>query len=452
MPAPARRPPRGTLLLVAATAAVFLFFFADRVACLFPGAGHPWKSAVSGCDNSYYYFWLRGPLVRGDVDLAKDVAECATMPDGLRAVVLDSPRTPAGLLPNKYGIGWALSSLPWYACGAVTARLLGLPRDGFGTPYQFWLFLGQLAYAAAGLVLAWRIALRFVSRFNAAAGVLLTWLGSFLVYYQASATTMAHNVVFFAFALATWTALRIGEAWDAGKRPGAGLWLLLGAAAGLAAVARYQAVILLVHPALVALRAVRRGEGRGVLMALVPAAACVALQLAAWKAVYGSFFVFAYGGEGFDWGHPHLWDVLFHPYHGLFYWNPALLLGAAGLLGLAWSGRGKDGTATVPRCWLLACAAMWIVNGAWSCWFFGASFGLRAFEGAVLPMMVGFGWLLDRAGPGPRRAVLVTVAAALAVVNVNLVYLARKDVLSSERPVTHAEMARLIRDFWTGKK
>lgn len=337
----------------------------------------------------------------------------------------------------------------------VPPRLRGLapprpPLDGYGAAYQTALFLGQLAYALASLALAWRIALRFVSRARALPGVLLLWLGSFLVYYQASATTMAHGFVFFCFALATWAALKIEET-EEGRRPSPALWLLLGAGAGLAVVSRYQAVVLLLHPALVLVRHVRKNP-MGPLLALLPFALCVALQMAAWKAVFGTWLMPSYGNESFDWSHPHWGAVLFSPFHGLYYWNPLLLLGTAGLGWLAW----RQASAA-PRCWLLSCAALWIVNGAWSCWFFGASFGLRAFEGAILPLMVGFGFLLDRAAErtpsGKKRwllALTLAVAVFLAVANVSLVYLARKDLLSSERPVTHAEMGRLLIDFWGG--
>ena len=431
----------GSLALLAVTAAVFLFFFADRIACLFPKAGTPYKSAISGCDNSYYYFWLRAPMVRHDVDFARDVSECATMPDDLRQLILASDRTPLGLVPNKYGIGWAVGEVPWYLLGAGATRLLGLPHDGYGSAYQTALFLGQLVYAILSLILAWRIALRFVSRAHALPGVLLMWLGSFLVYYQASATTMAHNFVFFALTLATWAALKLEET----PRPSRWLWAALGAGMGLAVISRYQAIVLLLHPALVALRLAWKKPAlrSGLALALLLAAACLALQMAAWKAVFGSWLMPSYGTETFHWLHPHLWDVLFSPFHGLFYWNPALLLGTVGALLLAWR---KPKLA--PVCWLLSFLAMWLVNGAWECWFFGASFGLRAFEGAMLPIMVGFGFLLDRLATSRWKTVLIAAAVLLAFANVSLVYLARKDRISSEEPVTHAEMGRQLTKFW----
>ena len=144
-----------------ATVAAFLFFFFDRIGCLFPKAGVPYKSAVSGSDNSYYYFWLRAAMVRHDVDFARDVRECATMPEALRRTTLALERTPRGLLPNKYGVGWAVSSVPWYLLGSGASRVLGLSLDGYGPAYQTALFLGQLVYAVASLGLAWRIALLF---------------------------------------------------------------------------------------------------------------------------------------------------------------------------------------------------------------------------------------------------------------------------------------------------
>jgi hypothetical protein len=144
--------------------------------------------------------------------------------------------------------------------------------------------------------------------------------------------------------------------------------------------------------------------------ALVPPLA----QMLVWKALYGSWVAQTYRGEGFRWGHPALLQTLFSPRHGLFVWSPLLALACAGL----WLGRGRwagPQRRTVVAL-LLGFLVLWYLNSCWTTWWFGDSFGARAFLEMAPLFVLGLGLVLERAlEKGGRTAWVATSLMGAAV-------------------------------------
>ena len=367
----------------------------------------PWRSVLRGTDSSNYYFWLRSLMVDGDWDFRNDVQECDTMlSDSYRQEMLSQRLTPAGRLPNKYGIGWAVVSVPAYlvADGVVaTGRALGgwtLRRDGYNPVYQVALYAWHFGLALAGLVLAWRCACRWCDPPIALLGVALLWGASPLAFYQTITLSLSPGVSFLAVTVMTWALLRAREA---GGRNWP--WWLAGIAWGLAVITRFQLAVFAVVPVWIWWCGRRRAGARGSAQAAgafaLGAVPLVALQLFAWHTVYGRWLVFTYGeqGEGFNWLQPEFFGGLLSARHGLFYWHPFLLAGVIGLGWLAWR---REAVALAGG---VAVALVVYVNAAWWCWWFAASFGQRAFDGACLYLMLGLAFLLARLPAAGRAAV-----------------------------------------------
>ena len=83
------------------------------------------RSALRGYDNTFNYLWLRSAMVDGDWDFRNDLEQCNTLTPAYRAAALGLPVTSAGRVPNKYGVGWSLVTLPFY-----------LVADGTNKPYR----------------------------------------------------------------------------------------------------------------------------------------------------------------------------------------------------------------------------------------------------------------------------------------------------------------------------
>jgi hypothetical protein len=425
-------PSLGTLALVALCIAVAA---AGSVWQIWDTFGARQRSLLQGWDDAFYYMWLPSVVLDHDVDFANQIVQCDAFDAATRQEALTQPRTATGRLPNKYPPGWALGSLPFFLAAHAVAPA---GSTGFEPVYLVTVWCGQLGFAAVGLWLAVQIVGRFFPRPVAVGAVLAVWLASPLVYYQTARLTMSHSQVFALAMAAFWLALRIAD--GAGRDRD---WVLLGLAGALLVVTRNAAAVYLVLPALVVgekLRTVRAGAGL-VLGAALPLAA----QLAAWKVLYGSWFVYTYGGERFDFAHLHLGAILFSPRHGWFYWHPLLLGGIAAFLG--WAVRHAAG-----RAWLVSLALITLLNAAWPTWWLGSSFGHRGFEAATLCAMLGVAALSQAVASRPpaRRLVRAAIGAAVAW-NLLLLALFLAQRIPREDAVTYQDAATAAGNWLAGR-
>jgi hypothetical protein len=426
-PAPSLRLAVLLALLCAAVAAVGVAWSAWDM------FGPSRRPIVQGWDDSFYYFWLPSVVIDHDVDFSNQIAQSHTLDAESKAIALSAPRTDRGLVANKYPPGWALGSLPFFL--AVRA-VMPAASTGFEPPYLLAVWAGQLLYAIAGLWLARKIVGRYCKPGTAWIAVLAAWLASPLVYYQSARLSMSHSQVFALFVVTSWLALRILDG-DARLRT----WATLGFAAALLIVTRNLAVVYLVLPAWVALKKLRSFP---IGLAVVGGVALpITAQLLAWRALYGSWLAYSYGGERFDFGHLHLLAILFSPQHGWFYWQPLLLVGIASFAFWAWPR--PEG-----RMWLASLAIVIVLNAAWPTWWLGSSFGHRGFEAATLFAMIGLAVALERAPVGWSRRAGATVIVLAIGWNLALFALYLTGRISHEEPVTYARAAQALATWLAG--
>lgn len=383
---------------------------------------------LQGWDDSFYYFWLPSVVIDGDVDFSNQLEQCRSIDATMREQAPSLPRTPTGLLDNKYPPGWALASLPFF----LAAHAVAPPNaTGFEPVYEIAVWVGQLLYAIVGLAFATRIVARYFSASFALPSVLLVWLASPLIYYQSARLSMSHSQVFALAVVVFWLALRIHDGTSRSAH-----WLLLGFCSALLVATRNVAALYLVAPAWLVIRQLRGAKPFALLAlgAALPAAA----QLLAWKLLYGSWFVYSYGGERFDFSNLHLLQILFSPFHGWFYWHPLLLPAIAAFA--VWASRRAEGGG-----WLVSLALITVLNAAWPTWWLGSSFGHRGFEVAVFFAMLGFASLLQWTGTRPRwrRALLAFTALAVAW-NLALFALFLTQRIPRQESVTYRDAARAL--------
>jgi hypothetical protein len=432
------------------------------------------RSALRGYDNTFNYLWLRSAMIDRDWDFRNDLIECDTLTPEYRASALNLPVTRAGRIPNKYGVGWAVVTPPFFLIADFVVWLghatgaWNFPGDGFSAPYQICIQIGHALLAGIGLFLALRAVVGWVGdRSAAVVGVLMVWAASPLLYYQTTNLSMSHGVGFVAIAaLAALlneiskrtrlalpgrdasprrprTARRAAPTLLAEERgrPGAAslpwLWALAGVSWSLALVTRFQLAVFGVAAGWVLLSAkvTPANWTKNVAAFLSGAVPLLALQAYAWHSVYGEWWLFSYGAEGetFYWGKPELLRSLFSSWHGLFYWHPLLLPAFVGMI--VWAVRQRD----VAIAWALAVMLTVYVSAAWWCWWFASSFGNRSYDAAILPLMAGFAWLFQRAN-ARMRTVLLSLGILAGTWNFYLVLLYRSGAISRAEPVSWSEM------------
>jgi hypothetical protein len=124
--------------------------------------------------------------------------------------------------------------------------------------------------------------------------------------------------------------------------------------------------------------------------------------------------VSSYGDLGFNFGSPHLMQVLFSVQKGLFFWCPVLLTSGAGFVWLARSNHSARAFVLPSLLFLLVDA---YIIASWWDWQFGASFGHRGFVDTLPIFAIGmagcFAWLT--AHRHVQRLVFPLVVLAIAL-------------------------------------
>lgn len=427
--------PRGSIWIATAVLAV-----AATVA--FAAGSDDWGRPVREptADAAYYYAYLPSIVLDGDLELSNQYRVTGNW--------YRLGPTPLGRPGNVFGIGPAVFALPVFVVGHGLAIATGARRDGFSRWETTPVLWTSIAASLGALVLAARLAQRRVGSAVAGhAGAVLAAVAGPLLYYAIRQPGYAHP---FAALFAT----LLIERWDAsyGAAPRSlRTWLVLGAAAGAAALARPQlAVWALLLPAAAIDDLRRRGAlGRRRLVARWAAAAAAAglvllPQLVAWRVLYGAWYVVPQGPGFMRWDAPAWSEALFSSRNGLFPWAPLYAPMAIGVVVLARRG------VRLPLALLLGLFGQAIVNGAAWDWWAGGSFGGRRFDSCYAVFAVGAAALIAAAAR-VRRGIARWAAglglAAAALVAIATVELAARTSVNSAR-ITGGQAAA---DVWRSR-
>ena len=331
-----------------------------------------------GSDDLGYYQFLPALFVQHDINAMQWVH------------VLDN-----GARLNLFTIGVAVLQLPFFLVAHATC-LLGLAEaDGYTWPYAIARAAAAATYAALG---CWFMLRTVADRFGRNAA-LITLLALFfatnLFFYAALEPGMSHVYSFFLFAVLMHSTVHIIEA------PSAALLFRLCITSALIVLVRPANALVLLLPFLYGAPDLNTVWERlrwpvrfpSAFLGGIVAALLLSLpQLLYWKAVTGDLLVFTYGkkGEAFDWWHPHLWDLLTHPWNGWFVYAPIMIGVIAALLIM--SARKVPGARTILLIWMIT----WYLIASWWSWWLGGAYGHRAFVEHMAFLAVPAAWLADR--------------------------------------------------------
>src|SRR5580698_1868104 len=193
---------------------------------------NPW---VRG-DGVGYYAFARAVLIQHNLDFTADYNAANASFRDARLDENGDPkpvfRTPTNHLENHFTVGPAILWAPFLIvahAGVLVARALGsnVAADGFSTPYRFAMVLGTAVYAFLGLLLAMRLAAKYVGeRWAFLATVAIWWASSLPVYmYFNPSWSHAHSAFMVALFLWYWHETR--------EERSTMQWILLAAIAGL---------------------------------------------------------------------------------------------------------------------------------------------------------------------------------------------------------------------------
>lgn len=356
--------------------------------------GESWKLIIRS-DGKGYYAYLPAVFIYQDVNFGFfEAMEAGTYYHS--HTFQDYRQQQAGHTVNQYFMGTALMQTPFFLLGHLLTYLSGGPTDGYSRLYFYCFHLGGIFYVLLGgwLTLG-LLRARGIADSHAALVLLAMVFGTNMFYYVVCEPGMSHIYSWATVAGFAWSSHRYLHGGGGRWLVAAGIWL------GLTILIRpVNGLVGLSLPFLAGdLHTLRTAWSRlwpdkGALgLAALASVGIPALQLLMYYLQTGTPWVYAYGSAGFNWGDPHMWDILFSYRKGLLVYTPLCLLALAGLW---WVYRKRPFAALS---WLGFMAVVVYVLSAWEFWDYGGSFSSRPF----MDYYVYFALLLAAALAGLRR-------------------------------------------------
>ncbi len=325
-------------------------------------------------DGQGYYAYLPAVFIYQDLQFSfVDSLNQSYYPEDKRAKFINE--TPQGNV-NKYFAGTAVLEAPFFLAGCLVAAAVGMPVDGYAWPFQLMIGLAALVYSVLGLYL---LSLFLIAIGMKEKAVMLTafllLFGTNLLYYTIYEPSMSHAYSFFtisAFLFFT------NKAYQEGKTAS---FVLAAVALGVTVLIRpTNAIVLIGVPiitsgftGLVELIKTFFGNKKTLAIAVGAAILAVSIQPLFYLLQTGAPMVWSYEGEGFNFLRPEFSNVLFSYRKGLFVYSPLILLSLVGLASLYFINKSK-------AVWLFLAVGVstWVISSWWM-WYYGGSFGHRAF-------------------------------------------------------------------------
>lgn len=403
---------------------VFFFAFFSVNVLILLRARFYYGYFLHGTDAQMYYAYARSILFDWDIDFKNDFA-LTPFPELISET--QAPLNEIGRVSNRYPMGVGLVILPFLVLGHLaTIWINALFQTSFSQMGYSDIHLGVVAISLVALetycsFLLAQFLKNFVSIRIALASVVLIWFGTSLLYYGAIFPFMSHGIGF-ALLSALLYFLKKVEPERSQK-----LAIISGLLAGLLAIIRPTNVVLFIpYAVLILCRLLKNRQRPLVFLFLLSSSVFPLSQLIVWRRLYGKWFVYSYGEEGFNWASPELFKTYFSSNHGLFYFAPIALLS---FLGLFIGVKEKKFRAESLSAMLSIILASYL-NAAWHSWFFGQAFGARAFCESGVWFAFGLSILLSRLHVEAfKQRLTYSVAAGCVAWNIFLLALFVKGII-----------------------
>jgi hypothetical protein len=283
---------------------------------------------------------------------------------------------PNGKKVIKTSMGLSFLYMPFFFVGHLVALITDYDAGGYSAPYKFFLQFGSLFYVLIGLFFLRKVLLHYFTEEVTAMSLLLVFFATNLHYYTAYEPTMSHAYNFSLFAVFIWLTIKWHE------QPTVKHTLFVGLLSGLIVLVRPTNILILLFFMLWDVKTVKEFNSRillflkkfdKVLLMAFMAFLVWLPQFLYWKMQTGSFLYFSYGDERFFFNDPQIINGLFSYRKGWLLYTPVMLFALTGIFFM----KDKQKSFFLPI--LLFTVLNVYVILSWWAWWYGGSFGLRAF-------------------------------------------------------------------------
>jgi hypothetical protein len=283
----------------------------------------------------------------------------------------------ADKLVNKYSCGTAILHSPFFFWSYLQTVRTFEKEDGYQREFHRTAFYSALFYLFLGIVF-FKLLLEtyYINKWVIVLMQFLLVFGTSMIHYVNYESMFSHVYSFFAITCF----LYFARNYFLHRKLSCFLWacLLFGVVILLRQV---NGIILLAVPFIAgSLHNLKTGirhvysNKLHSLMGLSIVVIVVSFQLLFWYLQTGVFFVYSYQGESFDFSNPEFFNILFSYKKGLFVYTPILFFAFSGIL--VWLLRRNF---FEPITWVFFFFGTTYVLSSWWSWFYGCSFGLRAY-------------------------------------------------------------------------
>jgi len=386
--------------------ALILFLFVFLVHHYFGYVDKVIKSDGTGYYEYLPSLFIHHDLVRKDVPVQADTAGLYQRINSIQSYVGFGD-----FKVNKYACGTALLQLPFFAAASVLTDREGNDHDGYQAPFQKAVFIATLFYLFLGIVFLRKLLeLYRVNEHLITFMQLLLVLGTGVTNYTTYDACFSHIYSLFAITAFLYFTKHYFDSRNLNQFIFACLF------AGLVVILRQVNVLIVLFAPFLAgsWQNLRQGvilpfKKPGKLFSGILAfTGMVFIQCLLWYLQTGKFFVYSYQGESFDFTKPHIAEILFSFQKGLFIYAPVLIFS---LLGLIWLLFKKK--YLMVTTWALFFLLITYILSSWHSWYYGASFGLRAYIDFYPVFFIPFALMLN--GVKPWMKVLIAAVALLPV-------------------------------------
>lgn len=294
--------------------------------------------------------------------------------------------------------GLSIMYAPFFLVAHALATVFGEANDGFSSIYQFFLVFGALFYVALGFIFLKKILLRFFTPLVTALTMLVVGLGTNLFYYATYEAAMSHCHNFVLITIFFYHVLKWYD------QPTWGRTFLLGFIFGLVVLIRPTNILIWMLLLLWGVDSWKSFSERvqfflrnipKVMLMIFAFGLPWIPQILYWHMVTGELLYYSYGpkGERFFFGNPHILESLFSYRKGWLLYTPAMAFALIGIIPMARKIRGSRLAVLVYMTLVIYVLSSW-----WS-WWYGGSFGLRAYIDMygilALPLAAFLAWMLE---------------------------------------------------------
>jgi len=321
-----------------------------------------------------------------------------------------------GFKVNKYPCGTALLQLPFFTVTALFSDLEGNSNDGYQNPFQKTVLIAAIFYLFLSILFLKKILILYgINKKIIVFCQILLVLSTSVTHYATYDAGFSHVYSLFAITAFIYFVKYYFEGNSMGH------FLLSCVFLGLIFLLRQANILIIVFIPFIAASKDNLLKGiatvfsniRILLLGVLLFVGIASIQLTLWYLQTGQFFVYSYQGEGFNFLDPHFYSILFSYKKGLFVYTPILFIA---LLGLVWFMLKKYYYLLFT--WLAFFALLTYVLSSWWSWFYGCSYGLRAYVDYYTIFFIPFAIMLHQTNKITR---IIIIALSLPLIPVNII-------------------------------